>query len=66
MPLILSGIVDINGFIIERETSIKFLGVWLDKNRTWTDHIHIVENKITKNFELLYQGKHYLDDNCLG
>ena len=25
---------------------------------------HTVENKIAKNIGLLYQGKHYLDDNC--
>ena len=28
-------------------------------------NIHTVENKIAKNIRLLYQGKHYLDDNCL-
>ena len=57
--------LNINGFTIERESSIKFLGVWIDENLTWRDHIHTVENKIAKNIGLLYQGKHYLDDNCL-
>ena len=51
-----------NGLTVERESSIKFLGVWIDGNLTWRDP---AENKIAKNIGLLYQGKHYLDDNCL-
>ena len=57
--------LNINGVAIERESSMKFLGVWIDENLPWRDHIHTVENKIAKNIGLLYQGKHYLDDNCL-
>ena len=57
--------MNINGFTVERESSIKVLGVWADENLTWRDHIHAVENKIAKNIGLLYQGKLYLDDNCL-
>ena len=57
--------LNINGFTIERQSSIKLLGVWIDENLTWRDHIHTVENKIAKNIGFLYQGKHYLDDNCL-
>ena len=30
------------------ESSIKFLGLWVDENLTWRDHIHTVENKIAK------------------
>ena len=48
-----------------RESSIKYLGVWIDENLTWRNHRHTVENKITKNIRLLYQGKHYLDEKCL-
>ena len=50
--------LNINGFTIEHESSIKFLGAWIDENLTWRDHIHTVENKIAKNIGLLYQGKH--------
>ena len=57
--------LNINGFTTECESSIKFLGVWIDENLTWKDHIHTVENKIANNIGLLYQGKHYLDDDCL-
>ena len=57
--------LNINGFTVERESSIKFLGVWIAGNLTWKGHIHTIENKIAKNIGLLYQGKHYLDDKCL-
>ena len=64
IPLRLQNL-NINGFTVERESSITFLGVWIDENLTWRDHIHTVENKNAKNIGLLYQGKHYLDDKCL-
>ena len=35
--------LNINGLTVERETSGKFLGVWIDENLTWGDHIHTVE-----------------------
>ena len=57
--------LNINGFTNERESSTTFLEVWIDKNLTWRDHIHTIENKIAKNIGLLYQGKHYVDDKCL-
>ena len=47
------------------ESSIKFLGVWIDENLTWRDHIYTVENKIAKSIRLLYQRKHYFGDNYL-
>ena len=57
--------LNINGFTTERISSIKFLAVWIDENLTRRDHIHTVENKITKNIGALYQEKYYLNDNCL-
>ena len=44
--------MNINGFSVECKSSIKLLGVWIDKNQTWWDHIHTAENKIAKNIEL--------------
>ena len=37
--------LNINGFTIQREFSKKVLGVQIDGNLTWKDHIYIVENK---------------------
>ena len=50
---------------IKRSESIKFLGVFLDENLTWKDHIRYLENKIAKNIGLLFRSKPYLTKKCL-
>ena len=39
---------------IERKTTIKFLGVMLDENISWEEHIRTVQTKLAKNIGLLY------------
>ena len=41
--------LNINGLTLKCESSVKFLGVKIDENLTWRDHINTVENKIAKN-----------------
>ena len=55
----------INNNQIQRSESIKFLGVFLDENLTWRDHIKYIENKIAKNIGILYRPKPYLNNKCL-
>ena len=44
----------------------KFLGVMLDENMSWKDHIKTTEKKkLTKNIDLLYRAKPYLDVTSL-
>ena len=43
----------INNYKIKRSSSIKLLRVLVNENHTWVDHIIIVENKLSKNLELL-------------
>ena len=50
---------------MERVESIKFLGVLLDENLSWKDHIKYIENKVAKNIGLLYRAKLFLDKNSL-
>ena len=50
---------------IERETAIKFLGVLLDKNISWEEHIRVVETKLAKNTGLLYRAKPSLEEKSL-
>ena len=50
-----------NNIEIKRENSIKFLGVIIDENLTWKNHIGVVENKISKNIGVLYRNSHLLD-----
>ena len=46
---------------IKRNTSVKFLGVMVDENLTWKDHIKTIENKIAKSLGLLYKSQHLID-----
>ena len=54
-------ILKINDYDIKRSSSIKFLGVLVDEHLSWTDHINILENKVSKNIGLLYKSKHLLN-----
>ena len=55
----------INDYEIQREESIKFLGVLLDQHLTWKEHIKLTENKIAKNIGILYKAGPYLDERAL-
>ena len=37
----------------------------VNENFTWNDHIHILENKLSKNIGLLYKAKPYVDRNTM-
>ena len=50
-----------NNIEIKRENFIKFLGLIIDENLTWKNHIEVVENKISKNIRVLYRASHLLD-----
>ena len=58
-------ILKINNFEIKRTTSIKFLGIMVDENLTWNYHIHVLENKLSKNIGVLYRAKPYLGKNTM-
>ena len=49
--------LNINELTVERESSMKFLGVWIDEDLTWRDRIHTVENKIEKKYWTLISRK---------
>ena len=48
-------------FSIKRSSSIKFFKVFVDEHLSWTDHINILENKLSKNLGLLHKSKHFLN-----
>ena len=50
---------------MERVESIKFLGVLLDENLSWKDHIKYIEDKVAKNIGLLYRAKQFLNKDLL-
>ena len=55
----------ISNNVIERQEFIKFLGVLLDENLNWKEHIKCTENKIAKNLGLLYKARPFLERNAL-
>ena len=64
LPLLLTRLL-IKKHKVERVKSIKFLGVLLDENLSWKDHIKYIENKVAKNIDLLHRAKLFLDKNSL-
>ena len=50
---------------IERKQAIKFLGVMLDENVNWQEHIRTLEIKIAKNIGLLYRAKYLLNESSV-
>ena len=55
----------INDWEIKRITSIKYLGVLIDENLTWKEHINVIESKFSKNLGLLYRDRRVLDSTAL-
>ena len=51
--------------IIERENSLKFLGIILDEHLTWKKHIQLIENKVSKNVGVLYKTSQLINSKCL-
>ena len=45
---------------INSVTSSKFLGVIINENLTWTDHIETIKKKVSKNVGLIKHMKHQL------
>ena len=45
---------------IERISAIKFLGVLLQENLLWRDHIKYNENKVSEKIGILYKKRGYL------
>ena len=54
----------ISNHVIERQEYIEFLGVLLDENLNWKEHIKYTENKITKNLGSLCKARHFLEMNA--
>ena len=58
-------ILKVNDSPITRENAIKFLGIVIDENLTWKNHISTIENKISKNIGMLHKVKFLLNEKCL-
>ena len=68
IPLMLPELTISNRVIEKQEfkfLEIKFLGVLLDENLNWKEHIKYTENKIAKNLGLLHKARPFLERNAL-
>ena len=57
--------LQLNGNIIEKENSLKFLAAILDEHLIWKKHIHLIENKVSKNVGVLYKTNKLINFKCL-
>ena len=57
--------LSINNQEIKRASYTKCLGVLLDDNLSWNEHLKYTENKIAKSIGLMYKTKPFLDKDSL-
>ena len=57
--------ISINNIEIEQVFDTKFLGVVIDHNFSWKEHIKKVSSKLSKPLAILYKAKHLLSKHCL-
>lgn len=55
----------INNSIITKVPTIKFLGIILDENLKWNDHIKMIKNKISKSNGIICKARKVFDENYL-
>ena len=53
--------LSINNQEIKRASHTKFLGILLDENLSWKEHLKYTENRIAKSIGLMYKAKAFLD-----
>ena len=57
--------VKLNGTLIERSTCERFLGVLVDENLSWSDHIKSLASKISRNSGIIYKLKGIVPESVL-
>ena len=50
----------IDNLPLERKQRTKFLGVFIDENLNWNQHIRHITNCISRNVGILYKTKNYI------
>ena len=48
---------------LPRVETVKFLGMWLDQNMNWDEHLSRLKSKIKRNMTLWQVGTNFLDTN---
>ena len=50
---------------LQKVDSLIFLGVCIDHQITWKDHITYISNKLSKSMAIIYRASHVLDTKAL-
>ena len=58
-------VLDIDGKKLFPETSIKYLGIILDENLNWAEHLQYVSKKLSRAGGIMYRLQHYLTPKLL-
>ena len=57
--------IKLDGVSLNRISSTKFLGVIIDENLTWKNHIDAISKTISRNTGMLTKFKHFVPENIL-
>ena len=57
--------VTMNNCCVKKTDSLKYLGVIIDHQLNWTQHIAHVKNKFSKSIGIMYRARTYLTKNSL-
>ena len=57
--------LQISSNVIERVSHLKFLGLIIDENLSWNQHIKKLETQIAKTIGMMYKVRPFLNENCL-
>ena len=57
--------LSMNGTVLSQVKHTKFLGVLIDENLSWSEHINLVTNKISKSVGIICKLKHILPASVL-
>ena len=57
--------IKLDGVSLNRVSSTKFLGVIIDENLTWKNHIDAISKTISRNIGVLTKLKHFVPENIL-
>ena len=57
--------VKLNSTQIERKTCTKFLGVYINENLEWSDHVKHITTPISRNIGILYKVRYLVSDKVL-
>ena len=57
--------IKLDGVSLNRVSSTKFLGVIIDENLTWKNHIDAISKIISRNSGMLTKLKHFVPENIL-